>query len=245
MVTREARLARTFVEVTDTLVADFDIVDLHTLVADRCVEIFRVDAAGLMVASANAELRVMAASDGQTRGLELFALQAREGPSFDCFQSGEPFINQDLEAHRLTWPRFAPAAIELGFSTAHAFPMRLRDEVIGALNLFQVAGQLGQDDLGSAQALADIATIAILHHRASINSKTLNDQLDHALTSRVIIEQAKGMLAALHDLTMDEAFNRLRTYARRNNRRLADVARAVVDGSLSEIRIDPIPPVDR
>ncbi len=242
MATRETRLARTFVEVVDTLVADFDVVDLHTLVADRCVEIFAVDAAGLMVVAADGSLRVMAASSDATRTLELFELQSREGPCLDCFHSGQPIFNQDLaNAVGDRWPHFARAALEQGFSTAHAVPMRLRDQVIGALNLFQTTGTLAQDDIESAQALADVATIAILHHRASIQAQMLNDQLDQALTSRIAIEQAKGMLAGTTGLTMEQSFNQLRSYARRHNRRLADVARDVVDGTLINADVE-LPP---
>lgn len=233
MATREARMARTFVEVADTLVADFDVVDLHTLVVERCVEIFGVDAAGIMVAAPDGQLRVMASTNEAAKALELFELQAQKGPCFDCFHSGEPLINLDLSTPAGRWHDFAIAAAQHGFATAHALPMRLRDEMIGALNLFQIAGGLAQQDIDAAQALADIATIAILHHRASINAQVLNNQLDQALTSRIIIEQAKGMLAALDDLTMDEAFERLRAHARRNNRLLAEVALDVVNGTLA------------
>ena len=245
MATREARLARTFVEVADTLVADFDVVDLHTLVADRCVEIFAVDAAGVMVVAPGGDLRATASSNEAARALELLELQSREGPCFDCCQNGRPMINLDLATLQGRWPRFAPTAIDHGFSTAHALPMRLRDEVIGALNLFQTAGRLEQQDVDGAQALADIATIAILHHRATIQTQLLNEQLDQALTSRIVIEQAKGMLAGLGSLTMDEAFNRLRAYARRTNRRLSDVARDLTDGTLTNADVDLPSPLER
>lgn len=241
MPTREAKLARTFVEVADTLTADFDVVDLHTLVATRCVEIFTVDAAGLMVVSPAGDLRVMAASDDATRTLELFELQAQEGPCYDCFQNGEPIWNQSLAAARQRWPRFAPLAMAHGFATAHAVPMRLREQVIGAVNLFQASGSLEPDDRASIQALAGIATIALLHHRASVQAQTLNDQLDRALTSRVVIEQAKGVVAGRSGLTVHQAFNRLRGYARSHNRRLADVAADVVDGALTTADITSPP----
>lgn len=233
MATREARMARTFVEVADTLVADFDVVDLHTLVVERCVEIFSVDAAGTMVAAADGQLRVMASTNEAAKALELFELQAQKGPCFDCYHSGEPLVNVDLSTPDGRFRDFAVAAAHHGFVTVHALPMRLRDEMIGALNLFQTTGDLEQVDIDAAQALADMATIAILHHRASINAQALHDQLDQALTSRIIIEQAKGMVAALDDLTMDEAFEKLRAYARRNNRLLADIALEVTDGSLA------------
>ena len=240
--TREVRLAKTFVEVADTLVADFDIVDLHTLLAERCVQIFDIDAAAVMVVNANKELRLMAASDDGTRASEIFEVQANEGPSLECFESGEQVTNQDLKVKTELWPRFATAALSQGFSIVHALPMRLRSDAIGVLNLFQTAGRLTRDDLESAQALADIATIAILHHRARIDAKDLNDQLDQALTSRIVIEQAKGILAAKNDLSMDEAFAGLRDHARRNNRRLADVARSVVDGTMSDTDRIATPP---
>lgn len=238
MATREARLARTFVEVADTLVADFDVVDLHTLVTDRCVEIFAVDAAGVMVVGPDGDLRVMASSNEAAQALELLESQSREGPCFDCCQNAQPVINVDLATSQSRWPRFAHTAIDHGFSTVHALPMRLRDEVIGALNLFQIAGQLEQQDIDGAQAMADIATIAILHHRATIQTQLLNEQLDQALTSRIVIEQAKGMLAGMESQTMDEAFNKLRAYARRTNRRLSDVARDLVDGTLTSTDVD-------
>ncbi|MGB5758692.1 MAG: GAF and ANTAR domain-containing protein [Acidimicrobiales bacterium] len=242
MATREARLARTFVEVADTLVADFDVVDLHTLLADRCVEIFAINAAGVMVVAPDGSLRVTASSNEAAKALELFELQAEEGPCYDCFHSGRPIINQDLATVHGRWPRFAPTALGHGFSTAHALPMRLRDEVIGALNLFQITGRLEQQDFDGAQALADIATIAILHHRAGIQAQLLNDQLDQALTSRIVIEQAKGMLAALGGMTMDGAFNSMRAYARGSNRRLSDVARDVTDGTLTIADVDLLRP---
>lgn len=241
MSTRETRLLRTFVEVADTLVADFDVVDLHTLVVDRCVEIFPVDAAGVMVASPDGELRATASSSEAAKALELFELQAQEGPCFDCFRRGQAILKADLRSEQDRWPRFVPAALDSGFSSVHAFPMRLRDEVIGALNLFQSAGRLEQDDVDGAQALADVATIALLNHRAVIEAQLLNDQLDQALTSRIVIEQAKGVLAGQGSVTMDDAFDQLRAYARRTNRRLADVARDLVESAISPTEIDRPP----
>lgn len=240
MPTREAQLARTFVELADTLVADFDVVDLLTLVADRCVEVFQVDAAGVMVATPNGDLRLMASSSDAVRTLELFELQSREGPSLDCFHSGKPVINEDLDQTDSRWPHFAPVAISHGFRSVHALPMRLRGHVIGALNLFQAAGGFVHDDVTSAQALADVATIAILHHRASIEAELLNEQLNQALNSRIIIEQAKGVLAGSEAVTLEEAFTSLRGHARRTRRRLADVATEVVDGTLASTELsDP------
>jgi GAF domain-containing protein len=238
MATREARLVRTFVEVTDTLVADFDVIDLHTLLVDRCVEILGVDAGGVMVVAPDGDLRATASSSEAAKALELFELQAREGPCFDCFSSGQAILKIDLRSALDRWPHFVPAALDHGFSSVHAFPMRLRDEVIGALNLFQSDGHLEQGDIDTAQALADVATIALLNHRASIEAQALNDQLDQALTSRIIIEQAKGVLAAHKGVDMDDAFELLRAHARRTSRRLADVARDLVDNTLSPTELN-------
>ena len=164
---REAVLAQTFAELADTLVADFDVVELLTLLADRCVDVLHVGAAGLMLVAADGDLRVMASSSEAMRVLELFELQAREGPCVDCYRTGQPVVNRDLAADKTRWPRFAAEALSAGFHSAHALPMRLRGKGIGALNLFHIGeGGLGQADIDTAQALADVATIAILQHRA-------------------------------------------------------------------------------
>src|SRR5450755_2404368 len=165
---REALLARTFVELADTLVDDFDVVELLTLLADRCVDVLDVAAAGLMLAAPDGELRVMASSSEAMRVLELFELQAQEGPCLDCHRTGQPVLNQDLATVNGRWPRFAAEALAAGFRSVHAFPLRLRGTVIGALNLFQLAaGAMREADVDAAQALADVATIAILSHRAA------------------------------------------------------------------------------
>jgi GAF domain-containing protein len=231
---REAVLARTFVELADTLVADFDVIELLTLLADRCVDVLEVDAAGLMLVGPDGDLRVMASSSETMRMLELFELQSQEGPCLDCYRGGLPVVNQDLAAVDSSWPRFAAEALAAGFQSVHALPLRLRGAVIGALNLFHVeAGQMRQDDVDAAQALADVATIAILQHRAALEAQVVNEQLSHALNSRIVIEQAKGMVANREGLDMEQAFSTLRNYARKHNLRLADVARDVIDGTLA------------
>ena len=193
---REAMLARTLVELADTLVADFDVVELLTLLADRCVDVLDVGAAGLMLAAPDGDLRVMASSSETMRVLELFELQAEEGPCLDCYRTGQPVVNQDLAAVDGRWPRFAAEALAAGFHSVHALPMRLRGTVIGALNLFHIdPGEMRQADVDAAQALADVATIAILQHRATLEAQVLNEQLNQALNSRIVIEQAKGMVA--------------------------------------------------
>src|SRR3954451_22729834 len=231
---REPMLARTFVELADTLVDDFDVVDLLTLLVDRCVEILDVAAAGLMLVAPEGDLRVVASSSETMRVVELFELQSEEGPCLDSFGSGKHVSMADLTAAGGAWPRFAEVAVDAGFRAVHALPLRLRDEVIGALNLFREAPELlGDNDLLTARAMADVATIAILQNQAARDAQRLNDQLSHALNSRIIIEQAKGILPELSTLTMDAAFDRLRRYARSHNLRLAAVAGSVVDGTLA------------
>src|SRR5829696_2153934 len=153
---REAMLVRTLVELADTLVAEFDVVELLTRLTDRCVDVLDVGAAGLMLVAPEGDLRVMASSSETARVLELFELQAQEGPCFDCYRTGTPQLNADLTADRTRWPQFSPFALGAGFHAAHAFPMHLRDSVIGALNLFDAeAGAMDDTDLHAAQALAD------------------------------------------------------------------------------------------
>jgi GAF domain-containing protein len=231
---REAVLAKAMVDLADTLVADFDVVELLTVLADRCVEVLDVDAAGIMLVAPDGDLRVMASSSEAMRVLELFELQSEQGPCLDCYRTGQPVVNQDLAAVDGRWPRFADEALAVGFRSVHALPMRLRGVVIGALNLFHVkAGEMSEDDIVAAQALADIATIAVLQHRGALEAQVVNDQLNQALNSRVVIEQAKGIVAERKGLNMDQAFATLRSHARRHNLRLADVARDVISGTLT------------
>ncbi len=224
-------LSESFVELTDTLVADFDIIDFLHMLTSRSVELLDVSAAGLLLADPRGELRVVAASDEATRLLELFQLQNDQGPCLDCFHSGRPVAATDLSTdHR--WPRFAAAAGQAGFSAVQALPMRLRDQVIGALNLFRVApGAFDADVVPIGQALADVATIGLLNERSIRRTDTLNEQLQTALNSRVIIEQAKGKLAERLGIDVNQAFALLRDQARSRNERLSDVARAFVDGT--------------
>jgi GAF domain-containing protein len=234
-VTRESVLARTMVELADNLVDDFDIVELLTLLSTRCVEVLDIAAAGIMLATPGGQLQAMTSSSEAMRVVELFELQSSEGPCFDCFHTRLPVVNQDLTAADSRWPRFAPVAVRAGFRAADAIPMRLRGSVIGALNLFRSeTGSMNDDDVAVAQALADVATIAILQNRAAVEAQEVNTQLTNALSSRIVIEQAKGMIAERQQLSIDQAFDRLRRYARGHNLRLADAARDTVAG-----RLDP------
>jgi transcriptional regulator with GAF, ATPase, and Fis domain len=225
-------LSETFVELTDTMVAGFDVIDFLHVLTDRSVQLLDVSAAGLLLADPRGELRVVAASSEAARLLELFQLQNDQGPCLDCFRVGQPVAAGDLAAEAARWPRFAPAARKAGFAAVQALPMRLREQVIGALNLFRAGpGVFDPVDIRIGQALADVATISLLHERSMRHSDTLNEQLQTALNSRVVIEQAKGKLAERLGLDMGQAFSLLRDHARSRNLRLSDLARAFIDGS--------------
>jgi GAF domain-containing protein len=201
------------------------------VLTDRCVDVLDVAAAGIMLASPAGDLRVMASSSEEMRLLELFELQSQEGPCLDCYTTGQPVVNVDLAGDDPRWPQFAQRATAAGFRSVHALPMRLRGSVLGALNMFHVdTGQMRPADVAAAQALADVATIAILQHRAAAEAKLLNEQLSEALNTRIVIEQAKGMIAQRRGVHMEAAFTALRDHARTHNLRLADVARDVTDG---------------
>ena len=229
----EGLLLRTLVELADTLTDHFDVVDLLTLLSDRCATVLDVAAAGIMLVSPEGDLRVVASSSDAMRLVELFELQSDEGPCIDCFHAAAIVTHSDLENAVDVWPNFARVALDAGFRSAHALPMRLRGSVIGALNLFR-SEVGGLDDSGTmaAQALADIATIAILQHRVGTEALQLNEQLNAALTSRVVIEQAKGVIAERAGVSTDEAFRRLRHHARSHNLLLADVAKDVASGKM-------------
>ncbi len=224
------KLTAAFVEMADTLVDDFDLVDfLHSLTV-RAAEVSGALAIGIVLSDHLGQVRFMAANNESGRLMELLQLQSSEGPCLDCVTSGRVVVNADLGAAEDQWPTFAPAARAAGFSTVHAFPMRLRSEVIGALNLFGDGHETFTDDeIRVVQALADVATIAILQERALSRAEALTEQLQSALTSRVLIEQAKGALAQADGITPEEAFALLRATARSSRRKLADVARSVLD----------------
>jgi len=199
-----------------------------------------VSAAGLMLVAPEGDLRLAASSSEAMRVVELFELQAQEGPCLDCYHAGEPVVNQDLAVVNGRWPTFAPVALEAGFRSVHALPLRLRGQVIGAVNLFRTdEGTMDDIDVLAGQALADMATIAILQHRAAAESQVLNEQLNFALNSRIVLEQAKGVLSERANIDMEESFARLRHYARNHNLRLLDVAQQVIDRTLNSAALDP------
>jgi GAF domain-containing protein len=223
------RLAQVFVRVADTLVDDFDLLDFLHMVSVETSSLVDVRDAGLLLADHRGRLQLMAASDERTQMLELFQVQTVEGPCQDCFRGGRAVVNADLRAAGDRWPRFAPRAVAAGFRSVHAFPLRLRQEVIGALNLFgEDVGAMDPADIAIVQALADVATIGLLQERALRRGEVLSEQLQAALNSRVVVEQAKGALAQIHGISTDEAFILLRDYCRRHQVRIGDVALAVV-----------------
>jgi GAF domain-containing protein len=233
---------RTFLELADTLVADFDIIDSLTVLTARCVELLDIAATGVLLVDADRRLRVIAASSEQARLLELFQLQNDEGPCMEAFASGDSVVHTDLRTGIKRWPRFTPYAVGAGYESVYAIPLRLRGEVIGALNLFRSdPGPLGEVDVALAQALADLASITILQAAAATEARQRQEQLQYALDSRIVIEQAKGMLAEHAGIDMPSAFELLRARARNTNTKLTDVAAAIVDGrlDLEALTVDP------
>ena len=234
--TRESSVVQSLLELADNLVATFDVVELLTSLADRCVSVLGVSAAGVMLAAPAGDLRLVASSSEVMRVLELFELQAQEGPCLDAFRTGDRVEHENLRADGGRWPRFSVVALEAGFQSAFALPLRLRDTTIGALNLFSV-GQvpMAEADVLVARAFADLAAISITQHRATSATQHLNEQLNVALTSRVIIEQAKGVLSERAGINLADAFSRMRTYARSHNLRLTDVAASAIDNTLDPL----------
>ncbi|ADP82519.1 GAF and ANTAR domain-containing protein [Pseudofrankia inefficax] len=234
----EQQLSEAFVSLADSLVADYDVADLLHRLADHCVTLLDVAAAGLLLADQRGSLQVVAASSETSRLLELFQLQHDQGPCLDSYRTGTAVSVPDVAVAADRWPIFAAETLAAGYHSVHALPMRLRDDVIGTLNLFGARpGRLADADARVGQALADVATIAILQERAIRHREMLAEQLQNALTSRIVIEQAKGVLAERGRLDMDEAFDRLRRHARNTNTRLTDLARDVVAGTVDSTAV--------
>ena len=230
---RQTLTANTFVELIDTLVEDFDVIDVLTMLASRCVELLQAAAAGILLADESGHLRVMAASTEKIALLELFQVQNEEGPCMDSFRTGQVVADANL-ATGSRWPLFTAESLAAGYPSVCAVPLRLRDVILGCLNLFLTDPvPLTATEINLAQALADVASIAIIQDQAARDAAIREDRLQHALNSRIAIEQAKGMLAEHGNVDMDEAFNRLRRFARNHNRGLTEVAQSLVAGSLS------------
>ncbi|MFH9426338.1 GAF and ANTAR domain-containing protein [Streptomyces sp. NPDC017529] len=233
--TREELLLAAMVDAVDTLVDDFDLIDFLHQLCDRCNELLDVTAVGVMITDPEGRLQLIAASDEHTRLLELFALQTDQGPCVECHRSGTARLNISLVSPVQTaaFPMFAERARRTGFATTHALPMRLRQQVVGALNLFDTREQsLSAADARVGQALADVATIAILQQRTIMFGNVERAQLRSALSSRIVIEQAKGILAERWNTTLDNAFGTLRRYARTHQLPLTGLCRQLIDGTL-------------
>ncbi|WP_127358576.1 GAF domain-containing protein [Actinacidiphila soli] len=247
--TREQRVTEIFVEVADSLIDDFDLIDFLQQLSVRCMELIDVAAVGILLADQHDVLQTMAASDEHTRLLELFATQHDQGPCVECYKSGQARTNINLTDPKVSarWPQFAPRAAETGFVAANALPLRLRGRVIGTLALFQNdPDPLSPEDITLAQALADIATIALLQQRTAAQSEVERSQLQHALTSRIVLEQAKGILAERWHVTVDQAFAAFRAYARAHHHQLAQLAREIADGAFDTTQIpQPEPPLSQ
>lgn len=234
MSSSDRQVWQAFVQLADTLTAEFDVIDfLHTL-AQHCVDLLDVSACGILLGDHTGRLNLVAASTEQARIVELSQAQAEEGPCVDAYRTRSPVSCPDLAAARERWPEFAAAALSAGYAAVHALPMRLRGEAIGALSLYSAQqAKLSAQTIELGQALADVATIGILHERTLRRREVVTEQLQKALDSRITIEQAKGILAERLHLTVDEAFIRLRAYARDHNLGLAATARAVTEGEIN------------
>lgn len=236
---RHEAFSRTLVELADTLVHEFDVVSFLQLLSSRCVELFDLTSAGVMLHDSDDTLHVMASSDEEAHALEVLELQNQEGPCLDAYRLGN-VVQADASSTSARWPLFAPHAQARGYLAVSAVPMRLRLDVIGALNLFRDRDEvLSDSEVRDAQALADIATISLLQERVLRESRLVAEQLQQALTSRVVLEQAKGVLAVKIGCDVDQAFLLLRSYARTRNLRLSDVARQVVEGVLTSEALGP------
>ena len=236
VLSREQELANTFVMLADSLVEDYDIVDLLDRLAAACVRLLDVAAAGLLLNDLQGHLAVVASSSEETRLLEIFQLQNDQGPCLDCVRTGAAVVSGDLDADRVRWPLFASFALEAGFRSVAALPLRLREQTIGGLNLFgRRAGPVSPEDQRLAQALADVATIGILQQRSAQRTTMLAEHLQRALNSRVVIEQAKGVLAERNAMSMAAAFDALRLYSRDHNIKLTNLAVTVVHQNFNPV----------
>ena len=230
---RERDVAEAFVSLASHLANGYDVVDLLNDLTMDCSRLLDIASSGLLLADGRGILHVMAASSERTRQLEVFQLQRADGPCRDCFLEGDAVLVPDLAAESARWPQFVPAALAAGFASVHALPMRFRDSVLGALGLFgTTVGALRPEDLTLGQALADVASVALVQDTAATDRTAVNEQLQTALTSRIVLEQAKGVLAQRGELDMAEAFAALRQFARDHNLRLTKVAQAVVSRTL-------------
>lgn len=228
---REQQVTETFVELADTLSSEYDIGDFLQTLVDRCGEILEVGTGGVLIEGPEGNLRLAAATSEIMKELEDLELASKEGPCLEAYRDGKQVVFEDLRSGTERWPHVAPKALEMGLLAAYAFPVRLRDHCIGALNLYrEVTGAFRDDDIRLAQAFADVAAIGILQERKVANAEERTAQLQRALDSRVAIEQAKGIIAERHGVSPQQAFDAIRGYARSHNRKLREVCEEVIGG---------------
>jgi GAF domain-containing protein len=234
LTTRAGRVSAAFVRIADTLVDEYDVLDLlHTLV-DECVDLLDATAAGLMLAGPDGVLQVLASTSEESHLVEVLQQELGSGPCVECYVTGVPVTIRDIAGTGDRWPEFKDAAAAQGYQSVHAFPMRVRGRTIGAMNLFRVdRGELSAEDVAIGQALADVSTISILQERTIQESAVVNDQLQRALNSRILIEQAKGMISYISTVDTNEAFQRIRAHARAHNTSLRATAEAVLNRTLT------------
>ncbi len=229
---RESALAHTLVTIADTLVSEFDVADLFDRLTSACVDLLGAATAGLMLADHHGNLQLMASSSDAMRELELYEMRHNEGPCLECFANRQALaadLRADDAARR--WPQFTPRALAMSFTGVQALPMRLRGDTIGALNIFHTERSgFDANDTDLAQALADIATIAILQRRALSSSELLAEQLQRALNDRIVIEQVKGLIAERGRMEIDAAFTLLRDFCRGSRLPLTATARELISG---------------
>ena len=232
--TRASRVSAAFVRIANTLVDEYDVLDLlHTLV-EECVGLLDATAAGLMLAGPDGVLQVLASTSEESHLIEVLQQETGEGPCVECYVTGVPVTIRDIAGTGDRWPKFKDEAAAQGFQSVQAFPLRVRGKTIGAMNLFRIeSGELSDEDVAIGQALADVSTISILQERTLRESAAVNDQLQRALNSRIVVEQAKGMISHVSNVTTDEAFTLLRTHARAHRTSLKDVAAAVLKRTLT------------
>lgn len=232
--TREERLSGAFVDLAETLVGTFDVDGFLHLLCERIEDVLEVDAVGVMLESAEGSLRLWSASTADAGAIELFEMQERQGPCFDAYRHGDQVAVADLSRSTSVWPEFTPRAMAAGFEAVFAFPMRVRETRVGSVNAFRcVRGDLDERDRNAGQALADMATLALLSHRQTADAETLATQLQHALDSRVLIEQAKGALAERTGTTPQDAWERMRRHARNEQRLIRTLCADIIGGDLT------------
>ncbi len=214
------------------LLRPYEIGDVLYRLTDQVVEVLDIDGSGVCLAPNGGGLQLLSATDHHVAAIEDTQLTAGTGPILSAYETGEQVRVDDL-VDANDWPEFTRFAVDRGMRAVASLPMPVDERRIGALDLFRAEAHVWTDEeMQAAQGLANMASAYVLNHQALSESRTLAGQLQTALDSRIIVEQAKGLLAGRHGLTPNDAFGRLRQYARARGDRLHDVCRHVVEGTL-------------